>query len=163
MRVLFASTLCWVTSWLFTLRWSTESRVISVPLLHQSSYASIHASIGSGKTLTLLRFWGAVVCATTTWCCRNAHILQIPLNLCICVKVCVGTEGERIKAIKRGEYEQLSMQRRVKEKRKLYFIIRKRGWDKLLLRRRGEESRGRIKKKKGRRRGRNVRGELEGS
>lgn len=86
--------------------------VNTVPLLHQSFYASIHPSIHGlweKKHSHSSSSGVAVICVTTTWCCRNKHIPDIPLNPCVNVRT-----DERIKTSKSGEKEQLSKERRMK-------------------------------------------------
>lgn len=145
---------------------STLSRIFINHSMPPSTHPSIHPSIGSGKTLTLLRFWG---CShiTTTWCCRSRHIPDIPPNFY--VWKFVGTR-ERTKTGK--EVRKNSCQRREEWKETNWYLrnverredqrncfeevrewVGERMWGK---QRRGDRG-------KGRRRWRNVRGESGGS
>lgn len=152
----------WIKDWAF------KGWVNTAPLLHQSFYACIHPSVHPWALEKHSHSWGsgvAVICVTTTWCCRNEHIPDIPRNLCeLCVKVCVKT-GESVKTNK-NRWKSGQMYKDWRDgvwemwKRERTREAASRRWENGRMwgkQRRGEKGKGR------RRRWRNVRGKLGGS
>ncbi len=81
--------------------------VNTVPLLHQSFYASIHPSIHpwAGKTLTLLRFWGCShMCNNNMMLQEQTHSWHSSEFVCLCESLCQdrGEDNKQAKEVRKN-------------------------------------------------------------